>query len=241
MLGSIRLVRVTLTFLAFCAGLSPIVQTAYSHQRRTGQASDRTARGGQGRGFGQNGCAHFRKPASGGKHGQRSWLLRPARRRSVASVLSPLRPSTVDDRRRLEAVRLYGAARALEDQRAWSDAVVLLQDSNLIPTRSPLHVRLCRLYVGALGVRNWRCNTANGSWRSIRRIQYPGPTGRLLKKNDPAGAEALLTDVLANPKLDAHAPGRLLAEFELGKLYSGRLHQTDKAADAYAKVLEANR
>ncbi len=48
----------------------------------------------------------------------------------------------------------------------------------------------------------------------------------------------LLNEVLANPKLDAHAPGRLLAEYELGRLYSGRLHQTDKAADAFAKVLD---
>ena len=48
-----------------------------------------------------------------------------------------------------------------------------------------------------------------------------------------------MNEVLANPKLDAHSPGRLLAEFELGKLYSGRLHQIDKAADAYAKVLTA--
>ena len=48
-----------------------------------------------------------------------------------------------------------------------------------------------------------------------------------------------MNEVLANPKLDAHAPARLLAEFELGQLYSGRLHQTDKAADAFAKVLDA--
>ena len=73
----------------------------------------------------------------------------------------------------------------------------------------------------------------------------PGDTttlGQLVdyyRKNDPAGAEGLLNEVLANPKLDAHAPARLLAEFELGKLYSGRLHQNDKAAEAFAKVLEA--
>ena len=42
------------------------------------------------------------------------------------------------------------------------------------------------------------------------------------RKNDAVGCEALLKEVLANPKLDAHAPGRLLAQYELGKLYSGR-------------------
>ena len=73
----------------------------------------------------------------------------------------------------------------------------------------------------------------------------PGDTDTLIrlvdyyKKNDPASAEGLLNEVLANPRLDAHSPGRLLAEFELGKLYSGRLRQIDKAADAYGKVLTA--
>ena len=57
------------------------------------------------------------------------------------------------------------------------------------------------------------------------------------RRNDPAGAETLLNAVLANPKLEAHAFGRLLAEYELGRLYSGPLRQTEKAADAYAKVL----
>src|SRR5205823_258607 len=41
----------------------------------------------------------------------------------------PLRPATVEDRRRTEAVRLYSAARALEDQRKWSDALALLQEA----------------------------------------------------------------------------------------------------------------
>src|SRR6476620_10609361 len=34
----------------------------------------------------------------------------------------PLRPSTTDDRRRLDVVRLYSTGRALEDRRAWTDA-----------------------------------------------------------------------------------------------------------------------
>ena len=100
--------------------------------------------------------------------------------------------------------------------------------------------RLCRLYVGALG----RPELALQYGKRVLAID-PGDTttlGQLVdfyRKNDPAGAEGLLNDVLANPKLDAHAPARLLAEFELGKLYSGRLHQNDKAAEAFGKVLEA--
>ena len=153
----------------------------------------------------------------------------------------PLRPSTVDDRRRTEAVRLYTAARALEDQRNWSDAVILLQQAaKLDPDSIAIARRLCRIYVGALG----RPELALQYGKRVLSID-PGDTNTLTrlvdyyKKNDPAAAEGLLNEVLANPKLDAHAPGRLLADFELGKLYSGRLRQIDKAADAYAKVLAA--
>jgi tetratricopeptide (TPR) repeat protein len=152
----------------------------------------------------------------------------------------PLRPATVDDRRRLEAVRLYSAARALEDQRAWPDAVVLLQEaSKLDPDSVAIARRLCRIFIGALG----RPDLALEHGRRVLAIE-PSDTetlGRLvdsyLRKNDSAGAEALLNEVLANPKLDAHSPGRLLAEFELGKLYSTRLKQFDKAAVAFAKVI----
>ena len=45
--------------------------------------------------------------------------------------------------------------------------------------------------------------------------------------------------MLANPRLDRHAAGRLVAEYELGKLYSGKLRQIDKAADAFARVVDA--
>ncbi len=58
------------------------------------------------------------------------------------------------------------------------------------------------------------------------------------RRSDPSGAVSILNEVLANPKLEQHAFGRLLAHYELGRLYSGRLHQTDKAADAFAKVVE---
>src|SRR5262249_47695313 len=69
------------------------------------------------------------------------------------------------------------------------------------------------------------------------------PLGRLvdlfLQRNEAAGAEALLNEVLANPRLGAHSPSRLLAHYERGRLYSTRLKQLDKAADAFAKVIAA--
>ena len=64
----------------------------------------------------------------------------------------PLRPSTVDDRRRIEVVRLYIAGRALEDRRAWTDAVSLLQEAlKLEPDSIAVARRLSRIYIGALG------------------------------------------------------------------------------------------
>jgi tetratricopeptide (TPR) repeat protein len=148
----------------------------------------------------------------------------------------------VDDRRRTEALRLYSAARSLEDRGRWADALALLQQaSNLDPDSLAIARRLSRIYLGALG-------------QPERALQYgrrvlamePGDTDTLSRlvdfytqRNDAAGAEALLREVLANPKLGAHAPGRLVAQFELGKLYSTRLKQLDKAAEAFAQVIAA--
>jgi tetratricopeptide (TPR) repeat protein len=175
-------------------------------------------------------------PSSDGAPG---FLGQPGDEGAVPFV--PLRPSTVDDRRKLEAVRLYTAARALEDQRAWSDAVVLLQEAlKLDPDSIAVTRRLCRLYVGALG----RPELALQYGKKIL-ANDPADTTTLVqlvdyyKKNDPAGAEALLNEVLANSKLDAHAPARLVADFELGNLYAGRLRQIDKAATAFANVMAA--
>jgi tetratricopeptide (TPR) repeat protein len=152
----------------------------------------------------------------------------------------PLRPSTTDDRRRLDVVRLYSTGRALEDRRAWTDAVAVFQEAlKLEPDSIAVLRRLSRIYVGALG----RPELALEFGKRVLAAE-PGDSETLsqlveyYRKNDPPGAEVLLNGVLANPKLDRHAPARLLAQYELGRLYSGRLHQTDKAADAYAKVLE---
>src|SRR5262249_49180894 len=131
----------------------------------------------------------------------------------------PLRPATVDDRRRTEALRLFSAARALEDQRAWSDAVALLREAaKLDPDSIAISPRLSRIYIGALG----RPDLALQYGRQVLAIE-PGDTDTLCRlvdyynappRNDLAGAESLLNEVLSNPKLDAQAPGRMLAEFE---------------------------
>jgi tetratricopeptide (TPR) repeat protein len=234
MLGSIRLVRVTLTSVGFSVGLFLIAQPPNGNAARAAALLPPPDDARKDDPAGKAGSRPAESPADPpGFFGQPG--------EDLPKPFVPLRPSTVEDRQRTEAVRLYIAARALEDQRAWSDAVVLLQEAaKLDPESIAIARRLCRIYVGALG----RPELALHYGRRVLAID-PGDTNTLIrlvdyyKKNDPASAEGLLNEVLANPKLDAHSPGRLLAEFELGKLYSGRLRQIDKAAGAFAEVMTA--
>lgn len=154
----------------------------------------------------------------------------------------PLRATTVEDRQQIEADRLYAAARALEDRGSYNDAVALLQQAQkLSPDSLAILRRLSRIYIGALG----RPDLAVEYGKKVLAIE-PGDTDTLSrlvdyynKKNDAPSTEAaekLLKNVLANPRLDTHSPGHLVAEDELGKLYS-RHNQIEKAADAFAQVL----
>jgi len=240
MMGSIRLARVTLTLLALAAGSWVIPRPAYGAADEPAKPAGARDQAGKDDAAGKSGVVANERARQGDISANLPGFFgQPGDDPPRAFV--PLRPSTVDDRRRNEAVRLYSAARALEDQRAWSDAVALLQEAlKLDPDSIAVARRLIRIYVGALG----RPELALQYGKRVLAIE-PGDTDTLTqlvdyyKKNDPAGAEGLLNEVLANPKLDAHAPARLLAECELGKLYSGRLHQPSKAADAFAKVLAA--
>jgi tetratricopeptide (TPR) repeat protein len=152
----------------------------------------------------------------------------------------PLRATTVEDRQQIEAEQLYAAARALEDRGSFAEAVALLQQAQkLAPDSLAILRRLSRIYIGALG----KPELAVEYGKKVLAIE-PGDTDTLSrlveffnKKGDTASAESLLKDVLANPKLGAHAPGRLVAENDLGKLYS-RINQIGKAATAFAQVLE---
>lgn len=153
----------------------------------------------------------------------------------------PLHPRTVEDRKQIEVMRDFSVARALEDRRAWSDAIVLLEDALKVdPDSVTLLRRLSRLCF-ILG----RTDPAIRYSKRVLALE-PGDTetiSRLVtyfnRRNEPNNAESILKEVLANDKLDKHAAGRTLAEFELGNLYADKLQQVDKAADAYAIVVEA--
>ena len=159
----------------------------------------------------------------------------------VPTPFVPKTPRTVADQKRVEALRLYAEARSLEDRRQLSEAIDVLEkalasDPESIPTLR----RLARL-----------CNALGRTDKSVefsRRVIAAEPDdtetiSRLVehyktRKRDNDKAEALLTEVLANPKLDKNSAGALVLEFELAKLYAST-QRFDRAANALAKVVEA--
>ncbi|WP_422930487.1 tetratricopeptide repeat protein [Singulisphaera sp. PoT] len=153
----------------------------------------------------------------------------------------PKNPRSVDERRTIDAVRDFSTARALEDQRAWSEAVDLLQEGlKLEPDSVPILKRLSRLCF-------MRGKTEDGL-KYARRVldTEPGDTDTIARlvthyarKSDFPAIESLLKEVLDNPRLEPHSSGRLLALYELGRLYWDRLNRSDKAAEAFAQVLDA--
>jgi tetratricopeptide (TPR) repeat protein len=238
MLGSIRSLRVTLTLFGLACWLGIGLRPAAAALYQPLAAGAAQAAGGQNAPGGQEAQPKAAKAPQDKGIDLSEFFAQPGDDSPRAFV--PLRPSTTDDRRRLDVVRLYSTGRALEDRRAWTDAVAVLQEAlKLEPDSIAVARRLCRIYIGALG----RPELALDYGKRVLAAE-PGDSETLsqlveyYRKNDPPGAEAILNGVLTNPKLDRHAPGRLLAQYELGRLYSGRLHQTEKAADAFAKVLE---
>ena len=154
----------------------------------------------------------------------------------------PLRPRTVEDRQRVEALTEFSVARAMEDRRNWTEAIALLEKAlKREPDSVTILRRLSRLCF-ILG----RTEPGIGYSRRVLESE-PGDTETIVRlvnyynnrRNEPAGAEAVLNDVLKNPKLPANASGRLIAEYELGKLYAGKLQKPEKAADSFEKVLKA--
>ena len=150
MVGSIRLARVTLTSLALWAGLG-LSRAEGAGAREPAQQAGAQAKTGTDAVAGKPEAKTSRDPRSAEPgSGAPAFFAQPGD--EPARPFVPLRPSTVDDRRRLETVRLDSAARGLEDRRAWSDAVALLQEAlKLDPGSIAVARRLSRIYIGALG------------------------------------------------------------------------------------------
>jgi len=151
----------------------------------------------------------------------------------------PKTPRSVDDQKELDAIRDFSIARALEDRKDWKESIALLEHAlKLEPDSIPILKRLSRLCFMFK-----RSDEAFAYSRRVLEVE-PGDTetitrllAQYLREGDLIAAESMLKGVLANPKLSPHAPGRLLAEFELGKLNT-KLGRVQPAADAFAKLLE---
>jgi tetratricopeptide (TPR) repeat protein len=158
----------------------------------------------------------------------------------VPSPLVPLHPRTAVDREKVDVIRLYSTARALEDRGERRAAIALLERAL---KKEPDSVAVLRRLSNL-------CLVTDQADRGIAYAQRvieaePGDTvtlGRLvehyLRRRDPAGAEAFLRKLLTNPRLDKASPGYLLIQRDLGDLYSELLQQPEKAADAYALLVE---
>lgn len=153
----------------------------------------------------------------------------------------PLKPRTLEDRKRVEALTDFSAARGLQVRGNLVEAIGLLEHSLALEPDSVNVLRRLSTLCFVLG------RTEQGIKYSKRALAVdPSDSDSIIRlvnfytsrRGDLASAEALLNEVLANPKLEAHAPGRLIALNELGKLYSGRLPKIAAAADAYAKLIE---
>jgi tetratricopeptide (TPR) repeat protein len=147
----------------------------------------------------------------------------------------------VDDRQELEAVDDFVFARALENDRRWSDALASLQKaSREAPDSVPILRRLTRLTF-ILG----RTEEALQLAQKVLDLD-PSDTETLSllisyydRRDDAVGAEKLLRRLLDNPKLDPHSPGTLFIQRSLGLLYADKLNRPADAAKALEVVLRA--
>jgi tetratricopeptide (TPR) repeat protein len=150
----------------------------------------------------------------------------------------PAHPRTVEEQKKVESLRYYAVARALEERRQFGEAVKSLEKAlEGDPKSTTILHRLSRINFG-LG------NVDKGIAFGRRVLEIdPGDIETIEMlirnfRNDPAAAETLLNDLAKNPKLVKNSAGALYIEYELGNSYEGSL-QFDKAADSFAKVVEA--
>lgn len=153
----------------------------------------------------------------------------------------PKTPRTADQQRRIEALTDFVAARALEEQKRFRDALALLEKARAKDTESAAILRALSRVSFALG----RVDTAiNYCKQVVQADPTDAATLRLLvlyyrdRKLESAAAEAVLKEALANPKLGKLSATYFVIQRDLGELYARHLNQPDKAADAFAIVVD---
>lgn len=179
------------------------------------------------------------KPANDGGQKQEKRSI-PFEEGEPPAEFVPAHPRTAQDRDRLDALRLYTTARALEDRQRPADAAALLEKAlQKDPASVPILRRLSLLY--------FRLGRLDQGVVMSRRVLEADPTDHdslellkvyyLRQRNDAAAVETLLLKTLESPKLDANAPARLVLLRELGDLYADALPKPEKAADTYDRLL----
>lgn len=153
----------------------------------------------------------------------------------------PLRPRTVEERKRIEAMKAYVRARVLEDERKLEAAIDLLKkalddDPQSIASLKRLS-RIC-----------FALNRGDEAERYGARVLDVDPGDlftlrqMIARYSRSARSEAaidLLKKAEANPKLDKRSAAYLVIERDLGLLYSIRPDKIQETADAWTKVVEA--
>ena len=119
----------------------------------------------------------------------------------LPSPFVPLKPRTVEDRKQVEATTAYGVARALEGRREWTQAISLLENALKIDADSVTILRRLSKLSFNLG----RTDAGVKFSKRVLAVE-PGDTDTMSllvnyynRRNDPAGAEAVLREILANP------------------------------------------
>ena len=182
------------------------------------------------------------KPSTSTKQGLLKELFEQEIGQDFPKPFIPAKPRSVEDGKRLEALQLFTAARAMEENRRFREAVELLEKAQIAdPDSLPILRRLSQLLLilrkddQAIAYSRKVLNADPGDTATLEQLVRFYVT----RKNKPEDAESLLKEILANPKLVDKPGAVLLANHELGKLYAGTLNRPEEAADAFAKVVTA--
>jgi tetratricopeptide (TPR) repeat protein len=156
------------------------------------------------------------------------------------ALFVPARPERVEERETTELAEMFVAARAHEARREWTEALELLDKcaaiapDNLavLKRQSRLNLALGKVDKG-LEISRKALTIEPGDVDSLRLL-----VGLYERRNQFPQAEKLLSDTLANPKLDQKSAAALYAHFARGLLFAGRLQQPQKAVDSMIKVMD---
>lgn len=153
----------------------------------------------------------------------------------------PKTPRTADQQRQVEALSDFVAARSLEEQKQFAESLELLEKAQRKDPDSASILRaLCRVSIAlgkidqaiAYGKQVIEADPSDATTLRLLVIYYRD------RKLEPASAEAVLKQALDNPKLDKKSSAYLVIRRDLGELYARSLNQVDKAADAFADVVD---